>query len=471
MTTPARETEQQRIDRIVNEVLSGRRSMASVRQSVDRLAGREPGDYSNVDDSRFQTREQLAQRVRDIFVNRGVRITPAPASTTERADERVARIANEVLSGQRSLNDVRASLDRLAGRPPGDYSGVDDSAFLRDPAALRRRIEQMFVNRGLGIGVAPSGASGPSRGPAAGGEPAPRPGTPGAPERPDEREDRERRQAEERAQRDSYARLQRVLDEYGLGSLGATVQRWLVEGLSEAEIVQRMRETNEFRTRFPAIEQRRQAGLAPLSPGEYVAYERNAAQLLRAAGLPQGFYDSSEDFTRFLVNDMSLAELGDRVTLAANAAFRMPQEDRDALVEWGLGPGDLTAFWLDPDKAQPLLERKYAAAQLAGTARRAAFGSLTEETATNLATLGVTQQQAEQGFGQLAESRELFTGLDRTEDTIDQGTQLGAMFEGNAAARRRIEQRRRKRQAAFEGGGGFASGQTGLAGLGDASGT
>ncbi len=289
--------------------------------------------------------------------------------------------------------------------------------------------------------------------------PAPTTGGPAVPQQPvaDKQEQN----------RDAYARLSEVLNTYGLGSLGGTIQQWLVEGISESEVVQRMRETQEFKTRFPAIEARRKAGLSPISPGEYVAYEKNARQMMRAAGLPEGFYDSNDDFTRFLTNDLSPAELGDRITMASNAAFKMPKEDRDALAAWGMGPGDLTAFWLDPDKAQPLLERKYAAAQLAGAAKRTTFGTLTEQTASELATLGVTAQQAEQGFGQLANSRELFASLDSTEDTIDQGTQLGAAFGGNANAQRRIEQRKRKREATFEGGGGYASSQQGLVGLGD----
>jgi hypothetical protein len=281
---------------------------------------------------------------------------------------------------------------------------------------------------------------------------------------------REKDEADARVRRDAYARLRGVLGEYGLESLGDLVQQWLVEGLSEAEIVQRMRETDQFKTRFPAIQRRTKKGLAPISPGEYVAYERSARQLMRAAGIPEGFYDGTDDFTRFLENDLSLSELGDRVTLAANAAFRMPREARDALTRWGMGPGDITAFWLDPDKAQPLLERKYAAAQLAGTGARTGFGALDEERATGLATLGVTEQQAEQGFGTLVESRELFQSLDRGEDQISQDDQLGAVFEGNAAARRRIEQRRRRRQSVFEQGGSFASGQQGVAGLGDTDG-
>lgn len=284
-----------------------------------------------------------------------------------------------------------------------------------------------------------------------------------------ERDEADKRETDDRARRDAYARLNTVLTDYGLGTLGATVQAWLIEGLSEAEIVQRMRETPEFKTRFPAIEERKRKGLAPISPGEYVAYERQARQMMRAAGIPEGFYDSNDDFKNFLTNDLSLAELGDRVTLAANAAFKMPKEARDALTRWGMGPGDLTAFWLDPDKAQPLLERKYAAAQLAGSATRTQFGELDETQAGRLAGLGVTEQQAEQGFGALYDARELFNPLERGEEVVGQDEQLGAAFEGNSNARRRIEQQRRRRQARFESGGGFAAGQGGIAGLGDTS--
>lgn len=278
-----------------------------------------------------------------------------------------------------------------------------------------------------------------------------------------------RADADDRARRDAYARLQTVLNDYGLGSLGAAVQTWLVEGLSESEIVQRMRDTPEFKTRFPAIEERKKKGLAPISPGEYVAYERQARQMMRAAGIPEGFYDTQDDFKMFLANDLSLSELGDRVTLAANAAFKMPKEDRDALTRWGMSPGDITAFWLDPDKAQPLLERKYAAAQLAGTGTRSGWGNLDETRASDLASQGVTAAQAEQGFGQLVNSKELFQSLDRTEDVIGEDEQFGAVFGGNANAQRRIEQRARKRRGVFEGGGSFAASQSGLTGLGDTS--
>jgi len=272
---------------------------------------------------------------------------------------------------------------------------------------------------------------------------------------------------EAKQRRDSYARLNSTLSDYGLGSLGTLVQQWLIEGLSEAEIVQRMRDTDQFKTRFPGIGERTKKGMSPISPGEYVAYERNARQMFRAAGLPEGFYDTNEDFTKFISNDLSIAELGDRVTLAANAAFKMPKEDRDALTKWGMGAGDLTAFWLNPDTAQPLLERKYAAAQLAGASKRSQYGDLTEQTASDLVQVGVTAAEATQGFGNLVQSKELFGALDTGEDGIDQSAQLDATFRGNAAAQRRIENRSRRRTAQFQAGGSFAANQGGISGLGD----
>jgi hypothetical protein len=411
----------------------------------------------------------------------------------EDALARLNRLTQQVLSGQRTLNSIRASVDRIAGRAPGDYSTVNDAGY-QSAEQVKARIRQIFDNRGVALGpeevpdgdgtqwqgdnpnVPITGPADPNTGLPRPPQPAPAQPTGPSPEERDaaarreaeERAARERAESEERARRDAYARLNAVLNDYGLGSLGAQVQRWLIEGLSEAEITQRMRETNEFKQRFPAIEERKKKGLSPISPGEYVSYERNVRQMMRAAGLPTGFYDGNDDFTRFISNDLSLSELGDRVTLAANAAFNTPPETRAALERWGMRAGDLTAFWLDPDKAQPLLERKYAAAQLAGASSRTNYGTLNEETATGLAQIGVTEQQAQQGFGALVESRELFTSLDRGEDRIGQREQLGAMFEGNANAQRRIEQRRRRRQGAFEGGGGFASTQQGLTGLGAA---
>ncbi len=270
---------------------------------------------------------------------------------------------------------------------------------------------------------------------------------------------------------DARARIQSVLREYGLESLGDFVWEQILAGKSDAEVLQDLRNTPEFKKRFPAIEARTKAGLAPLSPGEYVAYERQARQLMRAAGLPEGFYDGNDDFTKFLTGDVSIAELNDRIQLGRQAAYEAPAEVRATLLrDYGISEGNLTAFFLDPDMAQPLIEKQYRAAQIGGASTRTGFGLTSRMENERLADLGVTADQAQQGFSALSEQRELFTALPgQREETVSREEQLGAAFEGNANAARRIQKKARTRAAVFSGGGSYASSNDGVGGLSDSA--
>lgn len=268
--------------------------------------------------------------------------------------------------------------------------------------------------------------------------------------------------------RDSWAYVQAILDDYGLGSLSGFVRDNIIEGRSEIEVMQRLRETTEYKTRFRAIEERKKAGLAPISESEVVAYERQARQLMRSAGLPEGFYDDVNDFVDFLTADISVSELGTRVNDGYVAVSQAPPEVREYLErEEGLTPGDMVAYFLDEQKALPVLERKVAAARLGGTASRSGYGNLNRTEAESIAAMGVTDTQAAEGFGSLVRDRELFTPLGQNEDMISREEQQSATFRGNRFAQERIERRRRERQATFSGGGGgYTTERGGIAGLG-----
>lgn len=268
-------------------------------------------------------------------------------------------------------------------------------------------------------------------------------------------------------QNDARARILSVLAEYGLESLADFVWQQILGGKSDAEVLQDIRNTPEFRERFPAIAERTAKKLAPISPGEYVAYERQARQIMRAAGLPEQFYDTRDDFTKFLGRDVSIAELNDRIQLGKQAVYESPAEVRETLMrDYGATEGELTAYFIDPDRALPLVEKQWRAAQVGGAAKRTGFGLTSRMENERLADMGVTAGQAQQGFSELADSRELFGALDSGEENIGRDDQLDATFGGNAAARRRIENTRRRRQARFDGGGSFATGQQGVVGLG-----
>lgn len=272
-------------------------------------------------------------------------------------------------------------------------------------------------------------------------------------------------------QQNALAYIQTVLDQYGLGGLSQWAWQEIVSGKSESQVLLDMQQTPEFKAAFPEIQQRLDAGLPAISPADVINYRTQARQIMQAAGLPADFYDQPSDFSPFIVGDMSLQELSDRVNLAKTAAYEVPQTVRDHLANYyGLDEGHLAAAFLDPTRAEPVLARQFAAAQAGGAAATTGFGDITRSQAENLADLGVTASQAQSGFSQLAHMRQLMNPLPGENTTgISPDQQMQAEFGGNAAQQDRILAEQRRRLAPFAGGGSFAQGQSGTS-VGSATG-
>lgn len=251
-----------------------------------------------------------------------------------------------------------------------------------------------------------------------------------------------------------------VLQQYGLSSLFDWAIGGLQQGWSAEEFDIRLRELPEFRSRFPAIHEREQEGLPPLSPEEYVDYERTAHQLGNLYGIPI----TQDIINRQLSQDVSADELNQRFQTAAAAVFQEPRETREELTRlFGVTEGQMALYWMEPERQHQELQRRFAAGQLAGAAVRAGFtGRLTQEQALRLVESGLQPQQALGAFGQLQEERELFQRMGRGEEEIGQEEQID-LLTGSADVSRRVERRRRRRQAQFEATGGFAPGRAGFA--------
>jgi hypothetical protein len=128
---------------------------------------------------------------------------------------------------------------------------------------------------------------------------------------------------------------------------------------------------------------------------------------------------------------------------------------------YGIDHSKLIAYWLDPDKAMPLIQRQYDAAQIAGAATQQDLG-VDVSTAEDLAARGITFDQARTGFGQAGAAR----GLDYAAgEGTTQAERIAAAF-GDADAQAKVARVQRSRAAAFAGGGGMVEGQKGVSGLG-----
>lgn len=221
-----------------------------------------------------------------------------------------------------------------------------------------------------------------------------------------------------------------------------------------------------FQARFPAYKPLAAQGDAP-SVASMLSYEDTAKQYFEAAGLPKGFYDTPDQLAPLMVSHVGLPELQSRVQLAQQAATTAPPDVIQQLKSlYGLDQGHLTAYYLNPDKALPLLQAQFAGAQIGAEATRTGVGQLSADQANHLAAIGVTDAQAAQGFGQLGTEQGLFQQQVQGEAGIDLNTQIAATFDNSAAAQLRIQRAQQARLAAFQGNAGEQLGSTGVGGLG-----
>lgn len=220
---------------------------------------------------------------------------------------------------------------------------------------------------------------------------------------------------------DAYELLTRQLAQWGITDLNATVRQILEEGWSPEVAELRLRDTPSYQQRFKANEQRIAKGLPALSPAEYVQTERAYISTAREFGLPDGFYDQPDDFVRWLESDVSPQEFRERASAASQAYINAPQDVKEQWTSlYGLTPGDAVAAFLDEKKALDLLRRRTSAVNIATEAQRAFDGQyqIDQVRAEQLADAGVTQQQAQQAYGQVAArgQRDAFLGRLAGED-------------------------------------------------------
>jgi hypothetical protein len=277
--------------------------------------------------------------------------------------------------------------------------------------------------------------------------------------------------AAQRAARQESARdlITRRLEAYGLGNLGSFVWNLIsTENItSEYALVERIRETDQYKQRFPAMAMRRQAGMNAISEEEYVSLEKGYRQVLKIAGMPANLFDTPEDFTNLIGGDVSVTELNQRVQQGYQAVAQSnPQVINEMKRLYGIDDAGLAAYFLAPERATPVLLRQARAAQIAAEGTLQAGMEITGAQAEQLAVAGISQEAARQGFQTIAGAEELFVPLPgTTEQAITQEEQIAGVFGTQAAAQQRVRQRARERAAAFQAGGRFAGQGTTVTGL------
>ena len=267
--------------------------------------------------------------------------------------------------------------------------------------------------------------------------------------------------AKEQMKKDARSTMAAVLATYGLGDLSDYVYNEIIAketvNINNPDaIIFAIREQPAYQKRFAGNAARLKKGLSELDPASYIGLENQFRQTLQSNGLPANFYDQNDDFQALIEGDVSPSELNERVQQGYRAVADADPAVKEQMKNlYGIGEGELAAYFLDPQRTAPLLTRQAQAANIAARGLEQGGIQLSGAYAEDLARRGITEQQARAGFaevGALGELRQTFAG-----ETALSGEQLaGAAFGIDVAAQQELERRKRLRTGEFAGGGSFA---------------
>jgi len=263
----------------------------------------------------------------------------------------------------------------------------------------------------------------------------------------------EKKAAAETTRKNAIDVLTERFKRYGLGSLVNKIKELAVDGATEATITLGLQETEEYKMRFKANEARIKKGLQVLNPGEYLNIEDGYRQVLRAYGLKQ--FDTDDYVSQFIANDVSAAELSNRVVTAVqrvqNADPAISQQLRDF---YGIGQADLVAYVLDPNQQFQKIERQVAASEIGVAAARQGLKTGVS-VAEQLAAQGVTQAEAQKGYATIADilptAEKLSDIYGTTLDSYRQSEAEQEVFNSLASAQRKRQKLTQREVAAFSG--------------------
>lgn len=270
------------------------------------------------------------------------------------------------------------------------------------------------------------------------------------------------------AQRDANRRntmdaVKALFDSYGLSSLWGKITEYAQMDYSADTIALMLRQTTEYKQRFPAMDALSKKGRA-ISESQYIDYERTAASLEQRYGFPPGMI--LNNVTSLLTEEVSALELNDRAVLASASSLEAPAELKQSLKDYyGIDEGGLAAYYFDPAKALPLLEKQYAVAAIGAEGLKQGFG-IEKATSEELQAMGVTQAEARDRMDDAARAMSFTAGRG---ETASQRDVLTGTF-GNEGAAQKIERIAGERVGRFSGGGQFAGNNEGVSGIGSSAG-
>lgn len=193
--------------------------------------------------------------------------------------------------------------------------------------------------------------------------------------------------------------MQSTLKQWGLSDLYNTAIGYLNQGYGEQEIEILLQNTPEYQQRFSGNALRIANGLPALSPADYIATEANYLQVLQSYGLSA--YGSQGELADLIGKDVSANELDSRAQIAEQQYENAPDQIKNLWNTYFGTKGDALAHILDPNIATSTIQNEGTQVAIGGAATMQGLG-VSQARAQQLQQAGVTANQAQQGYEQIA---------------------------------------------------------------------
>jgi hypothetical protein len=255
--------------------------------------------------------------------------------------------------------------------------------------------------------------------------------------------------------------LQREFTAKGLGFLVEAAKNAIMNEETEAGRLLALRNSDAYKVRFSANEQRRLKGLRVLDEADYLAEEDTYQNLMREYGLPDTYYTKDatgkqSGFEQLIANDVSAVELENRLITAQERVIRGAPQISQLLKEFypEITNGDILAYALDPKNALKSIQSKVTAAEI-GAAQIGAGLQATKAGTEQLALDKVTGEQYQAAAPTISEASirggqlaSIYKESPYTQQTAEQAV---LNTPGSAAAIRQTKKLTALETAAFSG--------------------
>ena len=238
----------------------------------------------------------------------------------------------------------------------------------------------------------------------------------------------------------------------GLGDLAATIDDYIKQDLTASQIKINLLGTQAYKNRFPGMAALAAAGKA-VNEATYISMERGMINVLKAYGLDDKVFGTTEKLGNIIANQVSVTEFENRVQMATEKVQKNPDVLASLNQYYGVDLSGAVSYLLDPKTGMDVVKKQIRASELGAAAQMYQFDLSKAAAESYISVSGTSDLNAlKESFGKARLLADTQTRLSQIEGTQYDELEAVAAQLGQDQLRQLESQRRALReQARFAG--------------------